>query len=149
MNANKYRLKPGELRKRCNPSSFKFQSTAELKPLTGIIGQDRAIKAISIALDIDSEGYNIYLAGQTGTGKTTLAQNMLQQKASKKPVPSDWCYVYNFNKPDMPCALEMPAGKGKQLQLGLNSCIDQLIEALINTLASEEYMARKNSIFND
>ena len=149
MNANKYRLKPGELRKRCNPSSFKFQSTAELKPLTGIIGQDRAIKAISIALDIDSEGYNIYLAGQTGTGKTTLAQNMLQQKASKKPVPSDWCYVYNFNKPDMPCALEMPAGKGKQLQLGLNSCIDQLIEALINTLASEEYMARKNSIFNE
>ena len=82
MNANKYRLKPGELRKRCNPSSFKFQSTAELKPLTGIIGQDRAIKAISIALDIDSEGYNIYLAGQTEPGKPLWPKTC----CSKRPV---------------------------------------------------------------
>ncbi|NLO21478.1 MAG: AAA family ATPase [Syntrophomonadaceae bacterium] len=149
VNANKYRLKPGELRKKCNPRSFKFNSTAELKPLTGIIGQERAIGAISIGLDIDSEGYNIYLAGQTGTGKTTLAHNMLQQKANRKPVPPDWCYVYNFKKPDIPCALKIPAGKGKQLQQELSACIDKLIEAVINVLASEDYTAQKNAIFNE
>lgn len=149
MNANKYRLKPGELRKKCNPGSFKFNSTAELKPLTGIIGQERAIGAISIGLDVDNEGYNIYLAGQTGTGKTTLAFNMLEQKARKKPIPPDWCYVFNFKKPDTPSALQISAGKGKQLQEDLSSSIDKLMEAVINVLSSEEYTAQKNTIFNE
>ncbi len=149
MNLNKYRLKPGELRKTCNPSGFKFNSTAEVKPLTGIIGQDRALKAISIGLDIESEGYNIYLAGQSGTGKTTLASKMLHHKASKKPAPPDWCYVYNFKNPDIPCAMKIPAGKGKQLKQELTACIDEAIEGVINTFAGEEYTAQKNTIFND
>lgn len=149
MSINRYRLKPGELRKKCNPSGFKFISTAEVKPLTGIIGQERALKAISIGLDIDSEGYNIYLAGQSGTGKTTLASKLLHDKASKKPVPPDWCYVYNFHHPDTPCALRVPAGKGKQLKQEMTAGIEQAIEAVVNAFAGEEYTAQKNAIFND
>ncbi|KUG02845.1 atp-dependent protease la type ii [hydrocarbon metagenome] len=149
MNYNQYRLKPGELRKKCNPSGFKFNSTADVKPLTGIIGQERALNAISIGLDIESEGYNIYLAGQSGTGKTTLASKMLHNKARKKPVPPDWCYVYNFKNPDTPCALKIPAGNGKKLKQELASCIDEAIEAVIIAFAGEEYTAQKNIIFND
>ncbi len=149
MNFNRYKLKSRELRKTCNPSGFKFNSTAEIKPLTGIIGQERALNAISIGLDIESEGYNIYLAGQSGTGKTTLASKMLHEKARQKPVPFDWCYVYNFKHPDTPGALKIPAGIGKKLKQELASAVDEAIEAVINTFASEEYTTQKNVIFND
>ncbi len=149
MNFDHYRLKPGELRKKCSPASFKFNSTAEIKPLSGIIGQDRALNAITTGLDIESEGYNIYLAGQTGTGKSTLARKLLHQKAGRKPAPPDWCYVHNFKHPDTPCALKISAGKGKQLKEDLAAVIDELIESVINVLAGEEYATQKNAVLND
>jgi len=148
VNINKYRLKPGELRKSCNPSIFKFNSTAEVKPLIAIIGQERARSAISIGLDIENEGYNIYLAGQSGIGKTTLAKKMLDKKISSEPAPSDWCYVYNFKNPDMPRAIQMPSGKGKQLKQELFACIDKVIEEVINALTGDEFTVRKNEILN-
>jgi len=113
LSSNKYRLKPKDLRKVCNPDSFKFETTADLLPLKGIIGQDRAVRALEFGLNVDRQGYNIYLAGAMGTGKTTLARELLQKKALKEPRPSDWCYVYNFENPDNPIALELPAGQAK------------------------------------
>ena len=111
-----YRLKPKDLRKSCRPKSLKFETTKELIPLKGIIGQDRALRSLEFALTIDYQGYNVYLAGPLGTGKTTLARYMLENKARQEPCPSDWCYVYNFESPDCPTALELPAGKGKQFK---------------------------------
>jgi len=69
---------------------------------------------MSTALDINMPGYNIYLAGEAGMGKNTLAKTMLEKKASREPVPPDWCYVYNFADPGVPAAITVPAGTGTE-----------------------------------
>ena len=96
LNINKHRVKIKDLSKKTNPAVFKFNTTAEVEPLKGIIGQDRAVRSLQFALDIDIQSYNIYLAGAFGTGKTTLASDMVMKKAEKEAIPPDWCYVYNF-----------------------------------------------------
>ena len=142
----KYRLRPGELRKACNPASLKFQTTAELLPLKGIIGQDRALQSLKFGLSIDHLGYNVYLSGALGTGKTTLAQAMLEDKARKEPPPSDWCYVYNFENPDCPNALELPAGLGKQFKKELEEQVEKIIARVTKALEEDEFDYKRGQI---
>ena len=142
----KYRLRPGELRKACNPASLKFQTTAELLPLKGIIGQDRALQSLKFGLSIDHLGYNVYLSGALGTGKTTLAQAMLEDKACKEPPPSDWCYVYNFENPDCPNALELPAGLGKQFKKELEEQVEKIIARVTKALEEDEFDYKRGQI---
>ncbi|MDD2620166.1 MAG: ATP-binding protein [Syntrophomonadaceae bacterium] len=146
MNNNKYRLKSKELRKNCNPALFKFQSTADLKPLNEIIGQERAFRSLDFGLDIAKPGYNIYLAGAFGTGKNALARKVLEQKAKDKPVPADWVYCYNFKQPDCPRALELSAGQGAQFKKDISTQMDKIIKHIIKAFESEEYEAKKNVI---
>ncbi len=148
MNGNKYRVNTRYLRKNCKPSIFNFESTAEIKPLTGIIGQDRAVRSVSFGLDIDNNNYNIYLAGTFGTGKTSLARGMLEKKAIKKPVPSDWCYVYNFRNPGTPKAIELPAGMGKEFKKDVSVQIDRAVKQISKGFESEDFEFKKNDILN-
>jgi len=145
---SKYRLKPKDLRKVCNPDSFKFETTADLLPLKGIIGQDRAVRALEFGLTVDHQGYNIYLAGALGTGKTTLARELLQKKARKEPRPSDWCYVYNFDTPDCPIALELPAGQGKKFKKDLEDQIEKIIARVSKVLEEDEFGYKRSQIMN-
>ena len=126
MKKNKNQLPPGKLRWTCTPSSFKFKTTAELPPLKGIIEQDRATRAIRFGLDIDSPGYNIYVSGLTGTGKTTVIKNFLEEIAAKMPCPDDWCYVYNFQDSSCPTILNLPAGRAKALRAEMDDLVDYL-----------------------
>jgi len=148
LSSNKYRLKPKDLRKVCNPDSFKFETTADLFPLKGIIGQDRAVRALEFGLNVDRQGYNIYLAGAMGTGKTTLARELLQKKARKEPRPSDWCYVYNFENPDNPIALELPAGQGKKFKKDLEDQVEKIIARISRALEEDEFGYKRSQIMN-
>jgi len=148
LSSNKYRLKPKDLRKVCNPDSFKFETTADLLPLKGIIGQDRAVRALEFGLNVDRQGYNIYLAGAMGTGKTTLARELLQKKARKEPRPSDWCYVYNFENPDNPIALELPAGQGKKFKKDLEDQVEKIIARISRALEEDEFGYKRSQIMN-
>ena len=94
-----------QLRKICSPSDFDFKTTAELEPWEGIIGQERAVKAFEFGLAVKMKGYNIYMSGSSGTGKTSYARANIEKLAATEPVPDDWCYVYNFDKPKEPIAL--------------------------------------------
>jgi lon-related putative ATP-dependent protease len=143
-----YRLKPRDLRKSCNPKSLKFETTKELLPLKGIIGQDRALRSLEFALTIDHQGYNVYLAGPLGTGKTTLAKYMLENKARQEPCPSDWCYVYNFENPDCPDALELPAGKGKQFKKDLEDQVEKIIARVAKALEEDEFDYKRGQIMS-
>ena len=89
-------LKASDLKKAIRPSDLKFKNTKDIKVLDGIIGQDRAMRAIQLALEMDFSGYNIFVTGRGGTGRTTIVQDLLQKYAKNKPEPDDWCYVYNF-----------------------------------------------------
>ena len=98
----------------CDPESFDFESTTELEPSRDIIGQDRALRAIELGLEMDSPGYNIFLSGFVGTGRSTTIRHVLQRLDGQRSHPDDLCYVYGFVRPERPVALFVPGGKGRR-----------------------------------
>ena len=112
---NKNELSYKDLKMTCNPDLFKFTTTQELEPIQSGIGQDRRIKALEFGLQVDVKGYNLYLEGPSGVGKTMYTKNYLNKIAPKKKVPSDWCYIYNFDNPNEPIAVQLPARSRKRI----------------------------------
>jgi len=139
----KYGLDYTQLKNNCSPSDFSFQSTAELTPLDGIIGQERAVKAFEFGLAVKMKGYNIYMSGPSGTGKTTYAVNSAQKLAETEPVPRDWCYVYNFENPMKPQAISFEAGIGKHFKDDMAELVVQVQKELSKAFLSEDYQHQK------
>ncbi len=98
-------LSAEQVRQRCDPSVFNCNSTEELEPLEKIIGQDRALSALKFGLNIPKPGFNIYVSGPAGTGRTTAIKSFLEALAAKKETSADWCYVHNFRDSYCPRAL--------------------------------------------
>lgn len=139
------------LRKSLNPSKLKFHTTAELKTLDEFLGQERALDAIRFGIGIKSQGYNIYAMGPPGIGKHSLISKVLTRYSKAEPIPSDWCYVHNFESPEKPIAIQLPAGMGVCLQQELKIFINELSTSLISIFESDEYqnrMKKINSSFN-
>ena len=134
------------LRKTCDPASLGFKSTEELKPIEGIIGQARAIRALQFGLAIQEHGFNIYVAGLPGTGRKTAVRAFLEALAREKPVPSDWCYVYNFKDPYYPRALKLPPGRGKVLQEDMQRTVEEARREIPKAFEKEDYTQRKEKI---
>lgn len=134
------------LRKECKPSSFKFNDTSELESLEDIIGQERAVRAMEFGLKIKTRGYNIFMSGMTGTGKTSYAHNYVKKIAKKSKVPDDWCYVHNFDNPNQPKAFNLPAGLGKVFQKDMEDFIKVLQLEITKAFDSEDYEREKTSI---
>ena len=104
-----------DLKMTCNPNVFNFETTENLESIQTGIGQDRGIKALEFGLQVDVKGYNLYLEGPSGGGKTMYTKNYLDKIAAKKKVPSDWCYIYNFDNPNEPIAVDLPARSRKRI----------------------------------
>jgi len=139
-------LSPEELHRDCDPSQFNFKSTAELEKLDLVIGQDRAVKAVSFGIDIKSDGYHIFALGPTGTGKTSIIKKFLQGKTRNEPIPDDWAYVNNFEDSDKPHALRMPPGKGCELVKDIDLLIQDLETEVPQAFETEEYEADTEKI---
>jgi predicted ATP-dependent protease len=122
-----------------DPSKFDFKTTEELEPHSRIIGQPRGIKAINFGVSVDSPGYNIFVMGESGTGRTTAIKRFIEEHATTLPVPDDWVYVNNFVKPHFPIALCLPPGKGKALKDALDQFIEQLQGAIPRAFDSDPY----------
>lgn len=144
-----FELNYKKLRKECNPEIFKFNDTSELKPLDGIIGQKRAINAMDFGLKIRMSGYNIYMSGVTGSGKTSYARNYLNKAASKEKVPDDWCYIYNFEDPIQPLAVNLPAGTGRRFQKDMDSFIKAVELEISKVFGSKDYEKEKAEIIKE
>lgn len=138
-----YELDYTQLKNVCSPSDFTFQSTAELTPLEGIIGQERAVKALEFGLAVKMKGYNIYMCGPSGTGKTTYALSSTQKLAATEPVPMDWCYVYNFENPMKPMAISFEAGRGKGFVDDMAELVSKICKELSKAFGSEDYEKEK------
>jgi len=141
---NKNELSFKHLKMNCNPDMFKFESTTE--ELTNIqtgIGQDRGIKALEFGLQVDVKGYNLYLEGPSGVGKTMYTKNYLDNLASKKKVPSDWCYIYNFENPNEPIAVELPAGQGKEFKEYMDGFIKEIKKDIKKTFNADDFEKEK------
>ncbi|GAB4229487.1 MAG: ATP-binding protein [Deltaproteobacteria bacterium] len=139
-------LNPEELRKPCDPTRFRFATTAEVAPLTRIVGQGRALDAIDFGLDMRSIGFNIYVLGESGTGKTSAVRTFVSEKAKDDPVPPDRAYVFNFREPAEPIALSLPPGRGMEFQRDMRELVDYLRSAIPKVFDSKEYEAQKARI---
>jgi lon-related putative ATP-dependent protease len=142
-------LKPEDLRWNCDPDIFEFDSTVDLEPMEGIIGQERALKAIRLGVDLRSPGYNIFIAGLSGTGKATTVKKMLEKISSNCPSLYDYAYVNNFKDPDMPILLTFPLGKARQFKHDLNSAIQILKNRIPQTLESDLFTERKKKLVQE
>ena len=142
-------LKPEELRWKCDPEIFEFESTEDIDPIEGILGQERALKAIRMGVDLRSPGYNIYIAGLSGSGKATTVKQMLEKISSDCPRLYDYAYVNNFKDPDQPLLLKFPKGIAKEFKQDLNSAIEVLKQRIPITLESELYLSRKKNIVEE
>ena len=146
MTKKPYELSYTQLKNSCVPEDFDFRTTAELHPLDGIIGQERAVKAFDFGLAVKMKGYNIYMSGPAGTGKTTYAKASTEGRAATEPVPMDWCYVYNFQHPKKPVALSFEAGIGKQFQEDMTQLVAVFKKELSKTFQSENYEKQKYAV---
>ncbi len=139
-------LRPEELRRTCDPEQFSFKSTAELTELSGIIGQERATKAIDFGIEIPCEGYNIYALGPSGSGRATVIKEFLEKKASTGVVPNSWAYVNNFDDPYQPHALRLPSDKGCAIRDEVDDLLEALREELPRAFEGEQYQQHYNRI---
>ncbi|NLK36530.1 MAG: AAA family ATPase [Epulopiscium sp.] len=140
-------LKYTQLKNGCSPSQFSFKTTKEVEPLKdGVIGQDRAVKAFDFGLKVKVKGYNIFMSGPSGTGKTTYAKTSTQRLAATEPVPYDWCYVYNFQNPRSPLALSFAAGMGKQFRDDMCELVQLFKTEIQKAFRSEDYERQKSEL---
>lgn len=139
-------LNADQVCRRFDPTRLGFNTTAELTPREGIVGQDRAVRALGFGLDIHEPGFNVYVAGPPGIGKMTAVQAFLAELAARKPTPSDWCYVHNFADPYEPMALRLPPGRASQLQQDMRTLVDYVRRELPRTFESEQYGSHKEKI---
>ncbi len=135
------KLKSSQLYTRCDPKKFKFSTTAELEERLSALGQDRALSAVEVGINIQSKGYNLFCLGPEGTGKTSLVKRVLVNEAKKRPAPEDWAYVYNFEEPYKPQAISFPAGTAAEFAKDVDKLIENLSASVPAVLESDEYKA--------
>jgi lon-related putative ATP-dependent protease len=136
-------LQADELCRCCEVAGCAAKSTAELPELTGIIGQERATRAIEFGLDMPSFGFNVFAVGPAGAGKTTTIESYLARKAKDEPVPDDWCYVNNLNQLDQPRAIKLPPGMSGTFRDAIDEIIKSLREEIPQAFEGEEYTAHR------
>ena len=127
----------------CDKEMFHFETTEELEPINDGIGQERGIKALEFGVSVDVKGNNIYLEGPSGVGKTMYAKNYLDKIAIKKKVPNDWCYIYNFQNPNEPIAVSLPAGQGKEFKENMDGFIKEVKKDIKKTFNADDFEKEK------
>ncbi len=138
-------LKPSQLRCPCEASIVTCETTESAVPLDTIVGQERAVKALKFGLEIRERGFNIYVAGWPGTGRTTAVKSFLEEFAKSKPLPSDWCYVNNFRNAYHPKALRLPAGLGNAFKKDMKSLVEDAQRAIQRTFESKDYQEKREA----
>ena len=134
-----------KLRRECDPTFMQCESTHDLVPLSEIIGQERAVRALKFGLGIKNHGFNMYVAGYPGTGRKTAVKNFVEAQAKVQPVPPDWCYVNNFSNQYEPKAIQFPPGKGKEFREDMKNFIENVKNALPKAFESEDYATRRDA----
>jgi predicted ATP-dependent protease len=132
-------LHPEQLRWTCDPALLPFETTAEIKPLTDTIGQDRAVRALEFGLEVTVGAFNVFVAGPSGTGRTSRTLAAVERAASGRPTPSDWCYVFNFDEPGCPLAVDLPAGQARRFAEDMDQLVDHVRRKLAEVFEGREY----------
>jgi predicted ATP-dependent protease len=142
-------LEPGQLRRRLDPEKLPFRTTEEVEPLVGTIGQPRALAAIEFGLEVETPGYNLFVAGVPGSGRLSTVRDYLERFAQAKPSPNDWVYVHNFDDSDHPHAIALPAGRGDQLARDMDELLRAARREIPKVLESEDYERRQREVADE
>ena len=135
-----------DLKVTCDPNVFKFNTTAEIDSISTGIGQDRGIKVLEFGINVDIKGYNLYLEGPSGVGKTMYTKHYLDKISKKKKTPSDWCYIYNFDNPNEPIAVSLSAGQGREFRDIMEQFIKEIKLDIKNTFNNDDFEKEKKLI---
>jgi len=152
METKKYKVPVDKLRWECDPKMFKFKCTKDLAPLREFIGQERATRAVEFGINMANAGYNIYVAGLTGTGKTSMVKAYIERVIKDQEARGetfqldDWCYLYDFKEPDSPHIVSLPQGKGKAFREDMASLLNKIRQGLGEAFSSEEYKGQKQKL---
>ncbi|MCP4599880.1 MAG: AAA family ATPase [Proteobacteria bacterium] len=146
---NKYSLAPKQLTNLQKETQLPFKTTANLPQYRGMIGQDRAMRAVDVGLRINTRGFNIFAVGEPGSGKTSTLERILKERASDECVPADLCYVYNFHEPEHPRPILLPAGKGRKLARDMEQVISELERTVPRVLSDSAFGHLRTAIFAD
>ena len=148
----RFKVPADKLTWNCDLSYLPFTCTADMTPLEDFIGQDRAMRAIEFGLGVNKPGFNIFVTGLTGTGKTSIIKAFLKKvtsataTAADAPTPEDWCYVYNFTDPDRPQALKIRRGYGKALKSDMEQLIQNLQREAKKLFESDEFAHQRQGL---
>jgi lon-related putative ATP-dependent protease len=144
--SKKYEVKTADLRCICDPRVFKFKNTSQIKPLNEVIGQKRAVQAIDFGLNMKSPGYNIFVTGLEGTGKSTIVKDIVTKHAKTLPGPDGWCLVNNFKDQFRPKAIAVSDGQAVQFSKTVNKLIEDLKKDLPASFENKSYLKRLSVI---
>jgi predicted ATP-dependent protease len=139
-------LTASEVTVQIEPASLGFETSDELEPLEGIVGQPRAQKSLDLGLGVRHPNYHVYVAGLTGTDRLNLIRRAIQERLDGGTVPPDTMFVNNFDEPDRPIALRLPAGQGSRLKHDVAEMIDYLREALPRAFREEDFGQEKERL---
>ena len=143
---NKNELNYKDLKLTCDQNLFNFETTADVENITSGIGQERGIKALEFGLQVNVKGYNLYLEGPSGVGKTMYTKNYLNKISKKQKTPCDWCYIYNFDNPNEPIAVSLTAGQGKEFKEAMDGFILEIKKDIKKTFNADDFEKEKTLI---
>ncbi|MGI5836209.1 MAG: Lon protease family protein [Chloroflexota bacterium] len=143
---DKLAVPPDRLRWRFDPVELPFETTEAVESLQGTVGQERAVSALEFGMEIDSSGFNVFVSGPSGTGRSTTAHSYMKRAAESLPVPDDWVYVHNFADPYRPKAIRLPAGKGSELARDMEDMLEAARREIPRAFESEDYERRRNDV---
>jgi lon-related putative ATP-dependent protease len=149
MSVKRLRVAPRKLTNVCDPRSLGFETTREVEPLEGTIGQERAVSALEMGLDIDEPGFNLFIAGLPGTGRNTALRAYVERAAAKKPTPPEWGYVYNFQESSQPVAISLPCGMMRLLANDMQELVEGCRLEIPRAFESDDYSNRIGEVLKD
>ena len=135
-----------DLTARCDPETLPFAITEELHALEAVFGQERAVRAIEFALGMKAPGYNLYASGPDGIGKASIIETLLRRRAETEPAPADLVYVHNFEDPDRPVAIALPAGEALGFASQVRLTVERAIEDVREAFEGDSYVRQRADV---
>ena len=139
-------LSPTELRLPCEPEQLPFESTEELEPLHGVIGQEDAVESLRFGLEVHAPGQNVYVRGLVGTGRQALVKQLLQDIQPACPLSDDLCYVHDFEEPDRPRLIRIPRGKGASFREAVEELASYIETSFGDALGEDTLRGRRKEL---